>query len=84
MAELDDAGSILSSLEMPSAQRSDVCCHALVAIAGVGENDSWADATNNWIRIHDIIQSASENYGVRHAENSGETIRKQALLHQKA
>ncbi|MDR1508474.1 MAG: hypothetical protein LBS53_02415 [Synergistaceae bacterium] len=84
MAKLDDARSVLSSLEMPSAQRSDVCCYALLAMAGVGENDSWADATNNWIRIHDIIQFTSDHYGVRYAENSRETIRKQALHHFRA
>jgi hypothetical protein len=50
-------------------------------MAGVDENDSWANATNNWIRIHDIIKLTSENYGVPYAENTRETIRKQALHH---
>ena len=41
----------------------------------------WADATNNWKRIHDIIQFIGDNYGIVYAENSRETVRKQALHH---
>jgi hypothetical protein len=84
MAKLDDARSILSSLEMPVAQRSDVCCYTLLAMAGITEDSSWSTATNEWIRIHDIIQFTDAHFGVKYAENSRETIRKQALHHFRA
>ena len=41
----------------------------------------WTSATNNWIRIHDVIAFTKENYGVTYAENSRETFRKQAMHH---
>ena len=37
MAKLDDARSILLSLEMPVAQRSDICCYALLVMAGIAK-----------------------------------------------
>lgn len=36
-------------------------------------------ATNDWIRIHDVIVFIADNYGVIYAENSRETFRKQAM-----
>jgi len=50
-------------------------------MASITENQRWANATNNWIRIHDVIAFASDNYGITYAENSRETIRKQAMHH---
>lgn len=40
---------------------------------------NWSESTNEWIRIHDIIQFSNINYGTTYAENSRETFRKQAL-----
>ena len=58
-----------------------MCCCVLLAMAGITEDQCWGNATNNWIRIHDVIAFASENYGITYAENSRETIRKQAMHH---
>ena len=58
-----------------------MCCCVLLAMAGLKEGQDWLSATNNWIRIHDVIAFASENYGIIYAENSRETIRKQAMHH---
>jgi hypothetical protein len=41
----------------------------------------WASAKNDWIRIHDIMQFIDLSFGVRYAENSRETFRKQAIHH---
>lgn len=41
----------------------------------------WSSATNEWIRIHDILMFTREKYGVAYAENSRETFRKQAMHH---
>lgn len=50
-------------------------------MAGLTEETDWTNATNNWIRIHDIIQSIHRDFGVLYAENSRETFRKQAIHH---
>ena len=50
-------------------------------MANIKESDSWSDATNEWIRIHDVIAYIRDNYGVSYAENSRETLRKQAMHH---
>lgn len=50
-------------------------------MAGLAEKSNWSAATNEWIRIHDIIDFISANYGVAYAENSRETFRKQAIHH---
>ena len=64
---------------MPKAQQSDLCCYVLLAMAGIKPDMRWNQATNEWIRIHDIIQFVNTYYGSTYAENSRETFRKQAL-----
>ena len=81
MSKFDDAKAILSALNVPAKQKNTICCCTLLALANVLENTSWKKATNGWIRIHDVIVFASNNYGMIYAENSRETIRKQALHH---
>lgn len=81
MSKIEDAREILKQLEVPAKQQSNLCCYVLLAMAGLGEKCNWSDATNNWVRIHDIIGFISANYGVYYAENSRETFRKQAIHH---
>ena len=81
MSKLDEARDILSALQVPAKQQNTMCCCVLLAMAGLKEGQDWFSATNNWIRIHDVIAFASENYGIIYAENSRETIRKQAMHH---
>lgn len=81
MSKLDEARDILDALQVPAKQQNVMCCCVLLAMAGLKEDLCWADATNNWIRIHDVIAFASDNYGITYAENSRETIRKQAMHH---
>ena len=81
MSKLDEARDILSALQVPAKQQNTMCCCVLLAMAGLKEGQDWLSATNNWIRIHDVIAFASENYGITYAENSRETIRKQAMHH---
>lgn len=71
----------MKELQVPAKQQADLCCFVLLAMANIKEQDSWADATNSWIRIHDVIAYTKENYGVTYAENSRETFRKQAMHH---
>ncbi len=81
MPKKDDARAILSSLNMPAAQQSDICCYTLLAMASITEQSQWASANNEWIRIHDIIRFIDKVYAVHYAENSRETFRKQAMHH---
>lgn len=50
-------------------------------MADIDEQSTWDRSTNNWIRIHDIIQFVNTNYRKKYAENSRETFRKQAIQH---
>ena len=81
MGKIEEARQLLKDIGMPEKQQSDLCCYTLLAMTNVKEADTWEIATNEWVRIHDIIQFVGDNYGVTYAENSRETFRKQALHH---
>ena len=81
MSKMDEARDFLQVIGMPKAQLADICCLSLLAMAGVKEDTPWSQATNEWIRIHDIIAFANTYYGTTYAENSRETFRKQAMHH---
>ena len=81
MSKLNDAKKILSALNVPLKQQSEICCYTLLAMAGIKERTKWADARNEWIRIHDVIAFVKDNYNTVYAENSRETFRKQAMHH---
>lgn len=66
---------------MPDKQQSDLCALTMLGLAFLKEDDSFKKASNDWIRMHDVIQFINENYGVTYAENSRETFRKQAMHH---
>ncbi len=79
MDKLVHAKSLLNQIGMPQQQQSDLCALSLFAMAGLKGSSKWTEATNDWMRIHDIIKFIAENYGVPYAENSRETFRKQAM-----
>ena len=81
MDKIDIAKDLLERIGMPTAQQSTLCCLTLLAMANVKKDSSFQDATNNWIRIHDVISFIGDEYGVIYAENSRETFRKQAMHH---
>lgn len=81
MGKVEEARQLLQKIGMPEKQQADLCCYVLLAMANIKEDDEWKVATNEWIRIHDIIQFVGAYYGVTYAENSRETFRKQALHH---
>jgi len=81
MDKKDVIKQLLKTLGMPDKQQSDLCTLTLLGMARIKETDAWKNATNEWARIHDIIAFVNSNYGVSYAENSRETVRKQALHH---
>lgn len=81
MSKLEQAKDILEKIGMPKAQQADLCAYTLLALLNIKENSKWNTATNEYIRIHDIMEFIKQNYGVAYAENSRETFRKQAMHH---
>lgn len=75
------AAALLKSMKVPERQRNQMCSLVLLAMADLTPKSQWSCAKNNWKRIHDIIAFIDIHYGVKYAENSRETIRKQALHH---
>lgn len=61
--KIEEAREILKFVGMPKAQQADICCYTLLALAGLRPDMSWREATNEWVRIHDIIQFTNFNYG---------------------
>ena len=70
---------LLTSLGMPKKQQSDICVLTVLGMADLKPETPWNEATNEWLRIHDIIGFVNANYNVDYKENSRETFRKQAL-----
>lgn len=81
MSKIDEVRAFLQSIGMPKAQQADICCLSVLAMAGIKPDMPWRNATNEWIRIHDIIAFANSFYSTSYAENSRETFRKQAMHH---
>lgn len=79
MSKVEQAKDILNSIGFPSNLQVNVCIYSLLALSNVTQSDKWKDATNEWIRIHDLMFFIKEEYGVTYAENSRETFRKTAM-----
>ena len=79
MGKLDEAKTFLKQIGMPEQQQNDICAYSLLTLAGIRPDDKWTTATNEWIRIHDILGFTMKNYGHEYAENTRETIRKNCM-----
>jgi len=72
---------LLVRIGMPKRQQNDLCCYSLLALLHLKREDSWESASNDWIRIHDMIIFMNDSYGTTYAENTRESIRKDAMHH---
>lgn len=81
MNKIEQAREILNELKVPDKQQADLCCLTLLSMANIKPSDTWRNANNNWVRIHDVINYVRDYYGISYAENSRETFRKQAIHH---
>ena len=79
MSKLEDARKILTALQVPKEQRNDMCCYVLIVLAGIDEDGKWEQATNKFMRIHDIRLRIKTGYNVEYAENTRESLRKEAV-----
>ena len=55
MSRIEEAKAILNALQVPAKQQNTMCCCVLLAMANILENTPWQQASNGWIRIHDVI-----------------------------
>lgn len=62
--KIEETREFLQTIGMPKAQLADICCYVILAMAGIKPDMSWSEATNEWIRIHDIIQFVNTFYGI--------------------
>ena len=81
MSKLEEARQVLQSLDVPPAQQNEMCCYTLLALASLTENGSWEKSKNEWIGIHEIMRFVEKAYKKTYAENTRESIRKNALHH---
>jgi len=77
--KFNEAREILKALGLPKKQQAPVCCWSLLALAGIGPNAEWSEATSNILRVHDIMGFTKEVYSKVYAENSRENFRKEAM-----
>lgn len=76
---VDEAKTILAALGMPEAQQNDNAAYTILAFADVGPKTPWAKAQAPRLKPHDVIGFAFQRYRKRYAENTRETIRRQAI-----
>lgn len=79
MNKLEEAKDVLKQLGMPDQQQNDISAYTLLTLANLYEDTPWSHATNEWIRIHDVLQFCAEHYNKTYAENTRETIRKDCM-----
>lgn len=81
MDKIERVRTLLKEIGLPQYQQSNICVLTVLGLANVKKDTVWKKATNEWLRIHDIIQFVNEYYDVDYKENSRETFRKQAIHH---
>ncbi len=78
-SHLVEAIDVIKSLGLPAKLQTDLCGNVLLALCSLKPDSSWSQITNEWIRIHDILQFLKDNYNIFYAENTRENIRRDAL-----
>lgn len=79
MGKLEEAKEILKSLGMPKKQYNDRSAYTFLSLAGLKEQDRWADATNSNLRIFEIMAYMATHYAKIYKPNSREAFRKNTL-----
>lgn len=64
MDKLELAKQLLEQIKMPAKQQSTLCCLTLLAMAKLHKRAPWSKATNEWMRIHDIMAFIRDYYNV--------------------
>lgn len=77
--KIDQAKEILAALGMPKPQQNPNAIYTFLAFANVRPGASWSSAAAPRLTPHDVIAFSGEQYGKTYAENTRETIRRQAI-----
>jgi len=78
-SKIDEAREILTSLGLPISQRNVRSGLVLLALADIGKEDSWKNASRPLLRIWDMMDFMRKKYGKNYAANSRETVRRQTI-----
>jgi BsuBI/PstI restriction endonuclease domain/BsuBI/PstI restriction endonuclease HTH domain len=81
MGKIEEAQDILTTLQLPTAQRNEIAALTLLVLAQLSEDTPWTEARRQSLRVHDILIEMKSRYNRGYAENTRETIRRQ-VLHQ--
>lgn len=82
MNHIEKMRNVLEALHVPKRMQSDLCCCVLLVMGKIYPGKKWENAENEWLRIHDLIGFINIFYRKSpYAENTRETIRKNALHH---
>lgn len=82
MASVEEARQILAALGLPRAQQSRMAGLILIALCGLGPEDSWATASRRGCTItKGLMDYLKVHYSTAYAPNTRETFRRQ-VLHQ--
>jgi hypothetical protein len=79
LGKLEEAKGILTAIGMPKAQTNDRSAYVLLALSNRVEKTSWSAAEKPSMRIVDMMNFMSENYGKNYKPNTRETIRKDTI-----
>lgn len=62
MDKLTRIKKLLNVVGLPKAQQADLCAYVILALSNIKQRTPFAKATNQWMRIHDIIVFTNANY----------------------
>jgi hypothetical protein len=71
-----EAQSILQRLGLPVNR---LAAFTLLAFTQVGTNQAWEEAQRKSLRLHDVLAWIAEQYGVRYAETTRESLRRDVI-----
>lgn len=74
-----EALNLLVAVGIPREQQNERSALTLLALADLGPRSSWKDASSPLRRITQMMGWMTEEYGVRYAPNTRETIRRQTV-----
>jgi len=82
MSKVEEAQAILRALGLPPAQHNEMSALTLLALCGLGPNDSWPSARREGMTVtKGVMAFIAREYGKPYAPNTRETFRRQ-VLHQ--
>ena len=81
MSKVDEAQEILRAFDFDRRRTNETAARTLLALAGMDERATWAEATNERMGVRAILDWMRGPLGHPIAENSRETIRR-FVLHQ--